>query len=839
MIILENMDKCYGCEACANICPKSAIKMVAAKDGFLYPEIDNSLCVECGACKRVCPSLNKKYENAKAPTVYAAMASDDIRKRSASGGIFTLLADYVFDKGGYVCGAAFDEGFLSVSHVMVKSKEDLDPLRRSKYIPSRLGDIYQKIEKALKEDKYVLFTGTPCQCAALKTYLKVPYEKLIVADLICHGTPSPLAWCKFLDEIGAGKKPTDVNFRYKDLIGWSSTTHVEFDDGTEYTERFKDDPFEQASSKNLILRKSCSTCEFARVPRQGDITIGDFWGIKKDLDDRKGTSAILVNTEKGKRMVEELSEKGNFKAFEEMPFYSAFGKNNANVYRAPHAHPGRQKFFDTLTGGSTFSEALSASKNEKYDAVLFSIWYAANYGSLMTNFALYKTLEDKGYNCIFADIPDHLWPKSVNHRHPLFVTRRFAYKHFKLTPKYKNKADLKKLNALSDTFIVGSDQIWNWSLCKSADDFFFLDLADGYKNKIAYGTSFGHDKFRGSEDERKKAGFYLKRFDSVSVREDYAVNLCKNEFGIEAREVLDPVFMCDKRHYLDCIKNSNLANDPPKKKYVLAYVLDPSEEIQSAIEDAAKRLDCDIVCLPNAHVDAVMSKNWRLPIKKDVDMEDWLYYFNNAEMVITDSFHGTCFSIIFEKKFAALANKRRGVARFYSLLKNFGLENRVVSDPTDFKENSSLYDTEIDYPAVNARIDVLRQSSNLWLDNALNKPKSPAVYTSYDILDKRIDGNESELTSLKAAVEKEDKKTEELLVRVKKSEEAIAKNNKNAELLKEIEKLKSEIKKLASRNEEMRKEIVQLKTPKKSFIRRALGKAKRILKRVLKGKKKK
>ena len=754
MKILENMNLCYGCGACANACRLNAISMEKASDGFLYPVIDEKKCVNCNACKSVCPALNAKFDNSNNPKVYAVMADDGIREKSASGGMFTLLADYAFSKNGYVCGAAFDEGFLSVSHIMIKNKKDLAPLRRSKYIPSYCGEIYKEVEAALKNDKHVLFTGTPCQCAALKSYLKKHYEKLILVDLICHGTASPKAWSAFLDEIGADKKPIDVNFRYKELIGWSATTHVKFEDGTEYTQRFKDDPFEQAASKNLISRKSCGTCQFARIPRQGDITIGDFWGIKKSLDDRKGTSAIMVNTEKGAQIIDELSKKGVFKAFEKIPFYKAFGKNNANVYKAPHTNPGRQLFFDKLNKGAKFSEAYNASKSQKYDVVLLSIWYAANYGSLMTNFALYKTLEDKGLNCIFAEIPDHLWPTSVNHRNPLFVTRRFAYKHFKLTHKYKDKTDLKKLNDISDCFIVGSDQIWNYSLCKSAGTYFFLDFVDEYKKKIAYGTSFGHDSFRGTEENKKKAGYYLRRFNAVSVREDYAVDICKNEFGVEACEVLDPVFMCDKRHYLECIKESNVAKNLPEQNYVLAYILDPTEEKQLAIENLSKRLNADIICLPNAHVDADMRKKWRLQTKENIEMEDWLWYFKNAKTVVTDSFHGTCFSIIFERSFVAIGNKRRGLARFESLLKNFGLENHLVYSAKDIIDNDSLL-SDINYAEVNEKLEELRQNSRAWLDSALSIANKPPVFSTYDLVDKRIDGVVKTITENNATSGKE------------------------------------------------------------------------------------
>ena len=777
MKILENMDLCYGCGACDNICPKNAITMKPAEDGFLYPEIDETVCINCNACKTVCPQLNAEYENSKKPSVYAVMANDEIRAKSASGGVFTVLAEYAFQNDGYVCGAEFSDDFRSVKHAMIDKHGNLDKLRRSKYMQSENGDIYKQIKDKLENGKFVLFVGTPCQCAAVKSYLRKPYDNLILVDLICHGTPSSYVWNKFLDEIAPNKEIKDVNFRYKGLIGWSSTTHIEFKDGTEYTQRFANCKFEQAFSKNLVSRKSCGTCQFARTPRQGDITMGDFWGVEKSLDDRKGTSVLLVNTEKGKMVFDKINQQNQFITVKDVSFYRAFSRNNSNIYRFSQTNPGRPIFFNELNNGKKFSEALNASKSEKYDIMLFSIWYAANFGSMMTNFALYKTLSDMGYNCIFADIPDHLWPESIVHRNPRFITRRFGYKHFNLTRKYKDRADLKNVNELADTFIVGSDQIWNYNLCKSAGTYFYLDFVDDDKKKIAYGTSFGHSSFRGNNEERKTAGYYLNRFDAVSVREDYAVDLCKSAFGVDAVQVLDPVFMCNKEHYLKCIEESEASKNPPAKKYVLAYILDPTEEKQYVLEETAKRLGAELLCIPNAQVKDDLRARWRLPILEDIDMEDWLYYFKNAEMVVTDSFHGSCFSIIFERQFVAIGNEKRGLERFHSLLNELGLVDKLVLSASEIFERDSIFTEAIDYSKVNAKIEELRKTSMNWLKDALHCPSKPPIYSSYDLTDRYLD----------KTVKRFDREVNDLKKEMKELQ-LVAKQNK--QILAEIEKCK-------------------------------------------------
>lgn len=197
--------------------------------------------------------------------------------------------------------------------------------------------------------------------------------------------------------------------------------------------------------------------------------------------------------------------------------------------------------------------------------------------------------------------------------------------------------------------------------------------------------------------------------------------------------------MCDKRHYFRCIDESALNRNPPKKKYVLAYILDPTEEKQRLLEETARRMDADLLVIPNAVVRSDMRAAWHLPLLENIDMEDWLYYFSHAEMVITDSFHGICFSIIFEKPFIAIGNKRRGLERFHSLLNNFGLTDRFVLSPGEALKREEFFSQPIDYVSVNQALDALRSESMEWLRNALNSEKRAPVYSAYDLLDRRID----------------------------------------------------------------------------------------------------
>ena len=206
---------CTGCTACFNKCPVSAIKMEENDEGFLYPVIDENLCINCGLCKKICPVNNvNDCVNTGESLQYIAAAPDNVRKISSSGGMFNIVATYVLNSGGYVCGVVYDDNMNAV-HILTNDKQDVLRMSGSKYVQSYPGNCFQQIKEKLDKNIKVLFTGCPCQVAGLKQYLNKEYENLITMDLICHGTPSPELLKKFLKEEYQNEKVLDVNFRYK------------------------------------------------------------------------------------------------------------------------------------------------------------------------------------------------------------------------------------------------------------------------------------------------------------------------------------------------------------------------------------------------------------------------------------------------------------------------------------------------------------------------------------------------------------------------------------------------------------------------------------------------
>lgn len=303
-IWLEKKD-CTGCSACANVCPKNAITMVEDENGFKYPQIDHEKCINCGLCKKTCPIVEKSINNRfLKPIAFAGWSkNEDIRYTSTSGGLFTEITKPIINNGGYVVGAAYNENNMVV-HKIVSDLAGLEELKQSKYLQSDINTIFRDVKKLLNEDKVVAFCGAPCQVAGLQKYLQKDYSNLLTIEFICRGMNSPKAYRAWLSEIEnkENKKVKKVWFKYK-INGWKSSpkcTRVDFDDNTHKVYSGADNAFMSGYlGPNLYIRPSCGNCRFNNLPRTADITLADFWGIKNELDDDKGTSLILVNSDKG------------------------------------------------------------------------------------------------------------------------------------------------------------------------------------------------------------------------------------------------------------------------------------------------------------------------------------------------------------------------------------------------------------------------------------------------------------------------------------------------------------------------------------------------------------
>lgn len=312
MIELCSSMECTGCGACYNICPHHSITMTESYEGFLYPHIDSDLCVECGLCQRVCPIISPPGKPKGNPEVYAAWNKDDgIRTTSSSGGMFYTLASEVISKGGVVFGVVLD-GDGNVFHTKAENLQDLRFMQGSKYVQSDTKLVYREAVKYLKEGKPVMFTGTPCQVAAMKAFtLNKDYENLLLVDIVCHGVPSNKLFKDYLDKLeDKTGKIEKSSFSFRKLDAWDVVPSVELAGSCRKILPPELNVYMRHFLASYTFRESCYACKFAITPRISDITIADFWGIGKDSpfseDTSKGCSLVLVNTEKGQRYFDDI-----------------------------------------------------------------------------------------------------------------------------------------------------------------------------------------------------------------------------------------------------------------------------------------------------------------------------------------------------------------------------------------------------------------------------------------------------------------------------------------------------------------------------------------------------
>jgi len=358
-----------------------------------------------------------------------------------------------------------------------------------------------------------------------------------------------------------------------------------------------------------------------------------------------------------------------------------------------------------------------------YDVAIYGLWYGHNYGSIITYFALSKVMDlmNLSYAMIRNPLETEKNIEELHRSHPLV----FAKDRYDITSLYPVD-ELYKLNDYFDSFIIGSDQMWNYYLSRPYKQSYFLDFVSDDKLKIAYASSFGIDRYVGPDEEKEKTKENLKRFNSLSVRDDFSQRICKDDFDVEAEINLDPVFLCPAEKYEELIEETDFSVDG---EYIFAYILNPNEIIGEEIKIIAERNNKKVIVVFDQSGDKEEQKR-HLNAESDLvefvispDVREWLYLFKNADFVLTDSFHGTCFSVIFRKKFVTLKNNERGGSRFQFILSEFRLLEHLIEHPEDFskKYNELSNNYRINYDLVWKNIDYLKGKSIEWLKKALDK----------------------------------------------------------------------------------------------------------------------
>lgn len=718
---------CTGCAACSNVCPRQAIEMRTDELGFRYPRIRTAQCVDCGLCRQSCPVLNRMTsDHAPEPECYALQAGEEVRSVSSSGGAFTLLAQTILEQGGVVFGAAMGED-LTVRHLCARTPEQLAGLRKSKYVQSDIGQTYREAKQCLEQGKPVLFSGTPCQIAGLYACVGRDRDTLYTVDILCHGVPSRQMLRDSLQEINARQRIVSVDFRDKQF-GWESLgMTLLLDNGARRRLSYDESRYEQGFHPNMTLRESCFHCPFSRYPRMGDVTIGDFWHVadyNPDFADGHGTSALLVNSEKGRRLLEAIRPRTAL--LEPVPLSYL----EANRVTPDIPKPPEREVFLSLYPGRSFNQSVLDAQQNRHDVGIVGNWSYPNYGSELTYYALYRTVTGLGYTAVMLSWPgDSPW-KPYDHVQ-LFARDPYPRRDVAEIP--ATRADLVNYNARCDTFLLGSDQLLNDNLYNWFGRFAQLDWVYSNKKKIAYAASFGTDSIWGPDEDRAELAHFLQEFDFVSSREDSGCALLRERFGVTAQQVLDPVFLPPVTLYQEL---AGVGRDAvPRTPYLFTYVLDRASVEPELLQQCGQRMQ-----LPLFSVADAAPQEHRLPGESGhaATLEEWIACIQGCSCMITDSFHGMCMAILMHRPFVAICNDSRGAARFDSVLSLLGLEDRLLASGAQLAANPDLLHRPVDYDAVEQRLEVLRRQSMDWLQNALSARRPAKALSTYDLMDRRI-----------------------------------------------------------------------------------------------------
>lgn len=357
---------------------------------------------------------------------------------------------------------------------------------------------------------------------------------------------------------------------------------------------------------------------------------------------------------------------------------------------------------------------------KKYDVALVGLGYGANYGSMLTYYSIAETLKKLGKEVLIIN------KIAANHNDPEISGSapaiKFAKKYHSLSKVY-DYSNIRELNDLVDTFVVGTDQVWNYGIAKGAQFSYYLDFVEESKKKISIAASLGHSIDFVPRDLRQKVGILLKKFEFISVREDSAVSFLKKTYGVTAKRIIEPVFYTTRSEYgklADCSEQDTSAN------YLLVYILDYDMEKRTAVKKMSEKLGLEIKVIPDG-LESIRS----IPSDDILQPEDFLKLFKDANFVITDSFHGTAFALKFNISFVSIINKGRGEERFKTLFDIIGNHSRAVHSGRELTDKIESLSKPLDFSKINKKLDIQTRKSLKWIKKAIRKKRSIKNWITY------------------------------------------------------------------------------------------------------------
>lgn len=744
---MQKLDKnhCTACGACANICQKNAIQMKEDKQGFLYPSIDEEKCINCHLCEKVCQNIDTLSKNSPSKTLALQSKDYSLSQKSSSGGMFAQIAKYVLSKNGIVFGCTMEktQDNFEIKHIYIDNEKDLYKLQGSKYVQSDIKNTYKESKQFLEQNRLVLYSGTPCQIAGLKSFLQKEYSNLICIDLSCEGVPSQKLfndYIKFLEKEKFFPEIIDFKFRNKQKFGWSTQGFTIL--CKDKKNKLKEKTIFQLTSSyfNLFInggihRESCYNCQFTGLNRLSDVTIADCWGIefeypnllKNSLTKNRGISLVLINTQKGEEILEKIKEnlvieniditklkkyngplrypiKLNDTSRKYLPVYEKFGykemdklfkKNLGWKYFYYKIKEHTPKFVKNII------KFFMHKPTAKSDCLLMTWFAGINYGSILTAYALKESIKKLGFST-----------KYINNGIPISYAKEFNKKYAEKTDLCLVNKDFENLNKLSDIFIVGADNQLDFSCVNERIYQNLLDFAGSSSKKMIISGSFGAWNFEEEPEVMQNLELLFKRFDFISTREDFPKQKLKEKFNIDAEWFMDPVFFLEKQDYEKLIENTK-TND--YQNSIMSYVLYPNEETKKTTKYLQEKYNLKV----NQFFGNQLALSSKMNDKHSV--ENWLKSIRDSKFIVTDSFHCVSFAIIFNRPVICLKNSC-DTTRFSSIFKKLNLPIPIYTSYQDFFEN---FDNRpnIDYEVVNQNLNIQRNQILTKIKEELCKEK--------------------------------------------------------------------------------------------------------------------
>ena len=701
-------NNCTSCGLCVLKCPSNTIDFKINK---LFDEafINEKKCVNCNLCQKICPTNNTKDLN-KVIFKIARLNNEELINQSTSGGIFGELARYILNQNGVVYGASYSKDFHEVNHIRIDNIVNLGKILKTKYIKSNTKESYKKVLNDLENKKIVLYSGTPCQIAGLKNFLGKEYDNLFTVDLICHGTPSQKVWEKYAGFLERKEKSKirNVDFRYNNLKEPQKNFLIEFENGKVINEALYENVYGKAFLLGLLNNDCCSSCNFNDFRNYSDLTIGDAWGYNNVQYPNKN-SLIFLNNNKGSKLYNSI--KDQIIEFNDFNKWDLIQNNYPIILSTPKHYNSNKINIESKDIEKELRYWLDTKNGLKKDpkgvGILNFHYENYNYGANLVAYSLSEVVKKIGYNPYVIDFDPFPELDPIT-RYRTKALYQFRKKYLNMTPTFKDSSELNILNKYFDMFIVGSDQVWRKAITQNNLKTYFLNFVKD-KNKLAYGASFGKNEFEGNSVETIECANLLSSFSAISVRENDAVDICKNEFNQDSTVVLDPTLLLNREDYEKLI----VEEYDEVVDVAVYFVMDGENKIMknkylTNLFEGKKIVNIkgNFVKKPFGNVFVYNS------------ISKWLEGIRKCEYIVTDSYHGLLFGLIFNKKIILIGKNSAAPSRFATLFENLkgGLENINYKNLSEVKN----IDYKLNYQEINNNLKKYKKISLNFLKDNLN-----------------------------------------------------------------------------------------------------------------------